>query len=56
MVHANNSRFWFPLHLLLRPLPLDLLGAVEVIFDVCISSPMYLPNIMSGFARSLGDR
>jgi hypothetical protein len=30
------------LYFVLRPLPLDLLGAVEVIFDVCISSPMYL--------------
>jgi hypothetical protein len=39
-----KSRFHY---FVLRPLPLDLLGAVEVIFDVCISSPMYLRNIVS---------
>ena len=40
-----NSRFRY---FVLRSLPLDLLGAVEVIFDVCISSPMYLRSIVSG--------
>lgn len=29
-------------YLPLRPLPLDLAGADDVIFDVCMSSPMYL--------------
>ena len=46
IVHADNSRFAFR-YFVLRLLPLDLLGAEEVIFDVCISSPMYLRARMS---------
>lgn len=32
-------------HLPLRPLPFDFEGAVEVIFEVCISSPIYLKGL-----------
>ena len=45
--HASSSRCFTRsykqiLHFVLRPLPLDFDGAVDVILDVCMSSPMYL--------------